>query len=173
MDKQIIAQLIGFVALTLSLMLFQKNNRATMLKLMLIASVLYSVHFFLLGALTGAALNALNAIRSYVYANKNEKKWASHWFWPIIFIFSCVVVCVLTWQGRYSILPALSASLQSVILWSNKTKMIRYLSLTVPPFWLTYNIIVGSIPGIIIEILVFCSVCVAIYRFDISPRQKS
>lgn len=168
----IFAQSIGFVALALSVLLFQKNNRVTMLRLMMAASFLYTVHFFMLGAYTGSAMNALGLGRSYIYSEKNQKIWASSRIWPALFILMGIAFGYLTFEGLYSILPVIAVSFQTLVFWLNKTRMIRLLSLFSPPFWFAYNHIVGSIPGMIIEVLVFGSVCVAIYRFDIIARRS-
>lgn len=64
MSTFLIAQLIGFIALTVSILIFQFNKRTVMLRLGMIAGAIYAVHFFMLGAYTGSAMNLIGSFRS-------------------------------------------------------------------------------------------------------------
>lgn len=171
--KIIIAQIIGFIALLLLVIVFQKNNRKSMLRLMMVAALLYSVHFFILGALTGSALNLLNMFRSYVFASRDDKQWAKYNWWLYVFIGAIIILGVTTWGGWYSILALTAVLVQTIAFWSTNTKFIRYISLLVPPCWFAYNYIVGSIPGMITEVMILSSLLVGIYRFDIQKQKPA
>ena len=168
--KTIIAQALGFVALAILIIVFQKNNRKTMLQLMMVAAFLFSVHFFMLGAMTGAAMNLLNVFRSYVFANREDKKWAKHGWWLYVFLFLVAILGIFTWDGYYSALALFAVAVQTFAFWSKNTNVIRLISLIVPPCWFAYNFIVGSIPGMVTEVLILASILVGIYRFDIKKR---
>lgn len=168
--KTLIAQAIGFIALALLVIVFQKNNRKSMLKLMMSAALLYSLHFLVLGAFTGAALNFLNVFRSFVFASREDKSWAKHDYWLYVFLVAIAILGAITWQGAYSILALIAVAVQTMAFWATNTRKIRYISLIVPPCWFAYNLIVGSIPGMITEILILGSLLVGIYRFDIKKQ---
>lgn len=168
--KIIIAQIIGFIALGLLVILFQKDNRSIMLRLMLVAAALFSVHFLLLGAFTGAAMNGLNVLRSYVFERRNNKKWAKAWWWPFVFVAAVIVLGLVTWGGYRSIFVIIAVSTQTAAFWMNNTRKIRLISLISPPCWFVYNIIVGSVPGMLTEVMILGSLLVGIYRFDISSK---
>lgn len=171
MTQMIIAQIIGFIALTLLIIVFQKNNRKSMLRLMMAAALLYALHFFILGALTGAVMNLLNVFRSYVFANRDDKEWAKHDWWLYVFLAAIALLGIVTWAGPYSILALMAVAMQTIAFWSKNTKKIRYISLVVPPCWFAYNFIVGSIPGMITEVLILGSLLVGLYRFDIKKQK--
>jgi hypothetical protein len=57
--NQIFIQLIGFVALGIAFSVYQLNERKGMLRLQMWASLLFSIHFFLLGAYTGSVSGSL------------------------------------------------------------------------------------------------------------------
>lgn len=169
--KIVIAQLIGFVALILLVIVFQRDNRKSMLRLMMAAALLYSVHFFMLGAFTGAAMNLLNMFRSYVFVNRDDAKWARHNWWLYVFLGAIFTLGVATWAGWYSVLAIVAVSVQTIAFWSTNTRVIRYISLIVPPCWFAYNLIVGSIPGMLTEAMILGSLLVGIYRFDIKKQE--
>ena len=168
--KTIVAQVIGFIALAILIIVFQKNNRKTMLRLMMVAAFLFSVHFFMLGAMTGAAMNLLNVFRSYIFANREDKSWAKHDWWLYVFLLLVVVLGIFSWDGYYSALALFALAVQTFAFWSKNTNVIRLISLIVPPCWFTYNLIVGSIPGMVTEVMILTSLLVGIYRFDIKKQ---
>jgi hypothetical protein len=155
---------IGLVALLIGTSVFQVNNRKTMLLLGMGASLLWSVHYLLLAAPTGVAMNILGASRGYIYHRTRPTKQNRWILWTLI----CVTMAatVLTWQGIISLL-ALIGSLGNVIAyWQTKPKYIRRLALISSPSWLTYNAISGSYPGVVAEILSITSNLLGQYRFD-------
>lgn len=77
----------------------------------------------------------------------------------------------ITWQGPISLLPLLASTIGGIALWHKDPKSIRRWALIVPPLWFTYNVIVGSYPGMIIEIIMFTSNLVGEYRFDIDHKK--
>lgn len=169
--KIVIAQIIGFIALVLLVIVFQKNNRKTMLRLMMVAALLFSVHFYLLGALTGAAINLLNVFRSFVFEHRNDKKWAKHQWWLYVFLAAIIAIGIKTWAGYYSMFVIIASGSQTIAFWSKNTRKIRFIALIPPPFWFAYNLIVGSAPGMITEAMILGSLLVGIYRFDIKKQK--
>ena len=77
-----ISQVIGFVGTIVSFIIFQQNKRSRIIGLQILSTSLFAVHYILLGAFTGAALNLIAVTRSIVFYN-NDKKWAKSpaWLW--------------------------------------------------------------------------------------------
>lgn len=164
-----VIQGIGVVALVANLSVFQTNKRKNMILLGLCGCLLWAGHFFLLGALTGAALNTVAAVRFYVYYRTKPSKrniWIM-WF----FIGVTILATALTWQGWISLLPFIGTASGVIAFWQKKTKYIRRLALVSSPPWLTYAIIVGSYPGIVVESLLLISNLTGQARFDFKKFQ--
>jgi hypothetical protein len=164
---ELVAQLVGFGGLTLAIIAFQINNRKKLILLHMAAATIFTLHFFMLGAFTGASLNAINIARNYIFAKKYDYKWARSPWVLATFITLFVIAGALTWDGWYSVLPVIGMVAGSVAFWMKNTTTIRFLALIAPPCWFAYNFIVGSIPGMIAEILIFSSIVAAIIRYDI------
>lgn len=135
-----------------------------MLTLQLIAALLYAVHFYLLGAITGAALNATGAARNYAFTRHSDKR---SWWLPGAFIAVFCLVTALTWQGPLSLLPLGGMISGTLAFWQRTPNHIRLIALISPPLWFTYNFISGSYPGMLVETIMFGSNLIGIYRFDI------
>ncbi len=136
----------------------------------MIAAVFFTIHFVLLDAWTGAAMNILAALRAYVFNLRDSKWYIDHPLVVYLFIDLFWIGGLLTWDGFHSILPVISLTLECFALWSKKTKYIRWILLSSFPFWTIYHIIVGSYAGIATESFVAISIIVSIIRFDVLKK---
>ncbi len=166
-----IVQPIGVLALIVTARTFQANKRRNMLHLQFLASILYAIHFILLGAHTGAALHVTGATRDYVY-DHSLGRWRHHWP-PFVFAAIIVVASILTWEGPHSILPLLGSLSITVAFWQRSPRMIRLFALLSPPLWFAYDFISHSYPGMIAETLLFASTFIGMYRFDRLSHKSS
>jgi hypothetical protein len=129
------------------------------------AAVLYTVHFYLLGAFTGSAMNAVGGTRSYIYSKVTP---SIKNIWVLLFFTVLAIgATIWTWQGYISILPLLGSSSGAIAYWQSNPKIIRRLAMIAPPLWFTYNAISGSYPGMAIEVIMLTSNIVGQYRFDV------
>lgn len=164
MSSSIIAQLIGVIAVCFSLAIFQVNKREIMLRIGAVAGLLYAVHFFLIGAPTGAAMNIVGSIRSYIFSiiKPTRKN-----IWILVF-FICVSLlgAALTWEGALSLLPMGGIIFGALAFWQSNPTTIRRLALIASPLWFIYNAASGSYPGMFIEIFIMTSNLIGQYRFD-------
>lgn len=141
-----------------------------MLRLGALAAALYTVHFYLLGAFTGAAMNLVGGVRSYSYSKVTPNR-SNVWI-PILFTAIAILGTLLTWQGYLSILPLLGTTCGAVAFWQNNPKHIRRLAMLASPLWFVYNFISGSYPGMLIEVIMLTSNLVGQYRFDRKPALR-
>lgn len=170
MPHHLAAQLIGFVAVGFSLAVFQVNNRRTMLTLLICSALLYACSFYMLNAYTGAAMNLLAAVRSYVYIRHPKQQDLKT---LIIFQLIFVAATALTWQGPISLLPFIGTASGTLAFWLLNLKQTRLLTLISPPSWFIYDLLSGSYPGMFIEVINISSNLVGIYRFDLRKPQHA
>lgn len=160
-----LVQLIGFIAVLGAFFMFLANNRHTMLRIHVLSSLLWALHYVLLGAPTGAAVNVLRAGRDYAFDRFRRHKW----IYPTSLVL-LVLVAILSWHNWTSIFPIIATTIGTTALWQKSPRRIRFLSLFVPPFWFLYNVTNGSIAGMVNDLIIFSSVLVGIYRFDVHPK---
>ncbi len=169
--NNLIIQLIGFIGLVFLVLSFQQNNRNKILVLILTGQLIFLAHFILIGAWTAVAMNTVGALRTLIFQYKETKRWAERYFWPFIFILGFILSGLLAWQEWYSVLPIIAMSIETVGLWMNKPKAIRFINLFPHPLWFTYNLIMMSWAGITVEVMIFISILIAIYRYDIKHQK--
>jgi len=136
-----------------------------MLLLGLTACLLWSAHFYLLGAMTGSAMNLMAAGRFCVYYKVKPSKHNRWIMWT--FMGLTALATAITWQGLISLLPFIGTASGVLAFWQKKTKYIRRLALVSSPPWFIYAAIVGSYPGMVAEAMLLGSNFIGQYRFDL------
>ena len=63
----IIGQTLGFIAVALGFLTYQMKTQKQLLIVLMITCCVFSVHYFLLGALPGCMLNLVGAVRCVFY----------------------------------------------------------------------------------------------------------
>lgn len=164
-----IAQGFGFIGLVMVAASFQQKTQKKILFFQMLAGFAFIIHFMMLGAYTGAALNFLGAIRSIVFSFKEKSKIIRSPFCPILFMALFAVVGILTWEGPLSILPTAAMVLLSLSFWLTNPRMTRMLTLPGSPMWFVYDVFNNSWTGMITEVFATSSMIIAIVRYDIIP----
>lgn len=170
MDQFIIAQSVGVAATILALSVFQVNKRTSMLWLALAAGMLFTLHFWLLGAYTGAILNFVAAVRTYAFVKVNPSRKNIWMLWVSTLIG--LVATIILWQGPLSLFAFAGYATSGIMFWQTKPKNIRLWGIVPSPFWFTYNAITHSYPGMFIEVVNVVSVLIGMYRFDRTSKSK-
>lgn len=149
---------------------FQMNKHKQIMIMQILATSLFGLQYFLLGAYTGMAVDIIAIIRGIVFYNK-DKKWASSNIWLIMFIALFIVSGIFTWQGASSLLVVGAMILNTFSFSFTKPKLVRSTILISSPLMLIYNILTGSIGGIINELCVEISSVVGLFRYDIKRKK--
>ena len=162
----IFVQGVGAASLICALLSFQQKKRAHIMALQMLASLLFSLQLFLLGAVTGACVDLISFIRTMIFASREKHKWASSPVWLIGFLLAMIISGLLTWSNIYSLTAILGSCLSTIALWMKDGSKIRFVSLFVGPCWIIYNWIYGSVAGVLSEILAMTSIIIGILRLD-------
>lgn len=169
-QTQIIAQLIGFIGtITIAIGMQQKKYKNIVI-CKITNEVASAVHYLLLGGYTGMILNLASCFTNgvYYFRIKNNK---STLVFQILFGGMFAALGLLSWHGWISVFAITAKLLSSVSLGINSPRAIRIINLISTPCWLLYNIFMFSIPGMISDSLVICSVLIAVIRLDILKRE--
>jgi hypothetical protein len=169
---QIFIQLIGIIGLLIALLSFQKEKRGSILAYLIVAQVIFVLHFALLGAWIGAVMNAISALRSYISSQRMTKKWCSSNLWLYFFIIISWISGLFIWKSILSILPIIAMTIDSYATWNKNPKFIRLLTAIPRPLWFIYNYSVLSYAGMLSETMGFISIIAGIIRFDICKGRQ-
>lgn len=156
-------QVIGFVAILVQVIAWQYNKRSKITYATILAQIIFVLHFILLGAAVAAAVNVVGIARNVSYMKYKNKK--IHIL--LIFIALQLLMAGIFWQGPISVLALFGGVLSTIAFWQTKPVQMRKVIIFMPVLWLGYNIYFMSLPGIISNVGVFVSTCLAIMRYDI------
>lgn len=172
---EIIAQIIGIIAMLCNILSYQGKKQKMIILLQLFGGILFAVNFLLLGATVGGILNIIAAFRAIVYLYKDKFR-ADKIIWLVMFSLSYITVYVLnfTLLGKepnlfnlvIEFLPIIGMLAINIGFMLKKASDVRKCALVGSPAWLIYNISAGSIGAIICEAFSLVSIFVGILRHD-------
>ncbi len=176
----IIAQTIGIIAMIVAICSFQQRTQKRIVTFQFVSSILFSTHFFMIGAITGGILNAIGIVRAAIFAKRDTKAWAAHPLW--IYIFSAIFIGVyalnFTVLGTtpilrnflLEILPVIGMVATTIAFRMKKAAHVRIFSLISAPLWLIYNVANFSLGGILTEAFSLGSILIGMLRLDIKKN---
>lgn len=167
-----VAQTFGFMAMAGAIICFQQKNRDRILIWQIVVTVLWTIHFILLKSPTGAAINAMQVVRSIIFLNKDKHAFTKWNGWPVVFTLITVALGIVTWEGPMSILPIIGTTFSTVSLWMKKPLTIRLLTLPVSVTWGIYDLLSGSVAGCCNETIAIINIIIAIFRVDLRKKPE-
>lgn len=153
------AQIVGLIATAFIIVAYSFKNDTSYRAIASAGGFLFSLHFFMLGAFAGSAVNLINGFRSIsaIHFHKSKKLML---FFMALYIFSAFFVV----EEFIDALPFLNGLLGAYAIFQLSGIRMRLVMLVVSGMWMAYNIIFMSIGGIITECFVLTSNCITIYR---------
>lgn len=160
------AQLIGFVGTLIIVLSYQCKAQRKILLLQIASCAVFTLHFVILGAWTGAALNFVGMLRCIVFSNRAGSRIFNNRIWLYGFCIVSVALGIATWSNWTSIMPTIAMVTSSFALWSDSAQTNRLISLiSVSPLWMIYNLLNGSISGFVTELIVQTSIIIGLVRY--------
>ena len=156
----------GIVGLILCVIPFQFKKHKHIVLCKMFSELSFAFQYILMGAYTGALVDLISGFRNFLFCKFVEKGRSTL---PVIIIFSSIVISigVFTWSGVLSVFPVLAKVLTTVSYGMKNEKALRLITLPSCIFWIIYNFSVGGWEALIGDFLAFCSIIIAIYKFDI------
>ena len=169
---EIIAQVVGALGILTNALIYQQKTRRRLIAFKLIADVIWGTHYAMLGAYSGMAICIIAVFRELIFINREEKKWAQHIIWPIIFVSAALSTAALTWNGPLSILPAVASATSVIGFWIGKPRFSRILVFPITALMVTYDALSGSYAGLLNEAISVTSTVIGIIRLDIKKKNE-
>lgn len=154
-------QILGFIyALFLILSNFGKSTKQ-ILFLQTISFFFKTLHYYLLGGISGFLTSLISMIRNIIFYKIKESK-----IWVVFFIIIHIIIGIITLKSIYTLLPVFATIIYTLIINYNNPKYLRYGIFITSLTWLIYNIYIISYSGIIIQIIMLISNIIAIIKLD-------
>ena len=153
-----IIQIIGFIAMILLCISSFIKQKDTMLMYQLIAYLILSVHYLLLGGYTGSILELMLVIAS-ILGSKNIK---NKNIFMSIFIIVYFLICIVTFTDWYSIIPAIACVIMTwCLIYGNKMALRLGLIISLIG-WGLYSAFIGSYSVFISNLLMILFITISL-----------
>ncbi|MFU2047419.1 YgjV family protein [Avibacterium gallinarum] len=153
-----ISQLLGILAFILGVICFYQKNDKKLKIVMLIQNITYMSHFILLGANVAALSSLLSTLRTATSIYVSSKYIA--FFFVLLGIIFGYVIADSVWQ----VFPIIASTIGTISLFLLKGIPMRLFMLVGSACWLTNNILVGSLGGVLLESTVMVVNTITIIR---------
>lgn len=165
----IASQIIGLAAVGLYLISYQLKKRKQIVWVTCISNALYVLQYILLGAFSGAVMDFMSTVASFLAAKKNEssfKKYAKVLAVSNIIVITAVGIISAYLQKEWiELLPVAGALFQTGGLWFDDEQTIRKFGLCSAPFWLVYNYISQAYGAALGSVIAIVSILIAMARY--------
>ena len=160
----IIGQIFGIIAVILGFVTYQVRTQKKLLFVQILTTLVFVIHYLLIGAVSGMALNMVAMVRNIVYSRRDLKIFSCKG-WPAIFAVIMGIMGLLSWQGWYSVFVVLGLVINSLCMAFKDPQKIRKSILVTSPLVLIYDAFALSVGGMIYESVAIVSALVGILRF--------
>ena len=162
---KVIAQIIGFVALFISLIAYHRKDKKSIISNLVICNLFKLVHYLLLGAYSGCVTKIIAIIRDGFIIIKERNTKLSNNLFLLFFIMLYVIAAFFTYDGILSLFPLVAPLIYTLFIWNGNELVVKKTAFYCYFIWLVYNIFVFSIPEIIANILGIISTFIAIKNY--------
>ena len=165
----IISQIIGLAAVGLYLLSYQLKKRKHIVWATCISNAFYVLQYVLLGAFSGAVMDALSTVGSFFAGKKHAPHFEK--YTKLIAAANLIVITVaglfiaIAQHDPIELLPILGAVFQTGGLWCEDEQTIRKFGLCSAPFWLIYNFLSQAYGAALGSVLAIVSVVTAMIRY--------
>lgn len=159
-----IAQILGFVCVIMSFLIFRNISRKASLTIKITSDFISGIHFFLLQQWTGGVLNFLNIFRGLCFYQRGQKKWAEGKWLPALFAVITIVGSILGWTGPESLLPMTGSCIIVLGFWNTDTRYLRRYNFVGVFLWMIYGIFSLSVSTILGNALAMISITITEVR---------
>ena len=168
----IIGQIIGVIAMAVLFVSYQFKEPKTLLTIQCIGVFLMCVHYLLIEAVSGLALNIVCLLRNLAYANKDKKFLSGKWI-PVLFAVAVGAVGIFFWEAYYSIFIVVPLVINTLFLSLPDTQKLRYSILVTSPLVFIYDAFVISVGGMANESLTVISSVIGIVRHRKNQKNEN
>jgi len=164
----ILIQLLGFMAWGFLVLSYYRKNTDKILVFQIIGTLLYCIHYFLLGGYSGLFICAFETIFDYGYYKTDKDDY--------IYIFSVpirILGGLLTFRGFMDLLPII-ASLTDGYTLTKQKKIVVVGAIISYTLWVIYDIYIMSISGAITDgIIVLSNLSIILFNYNILKKDDN
>lgn len=155
-------QLIGILAFCVMVLSFYNKNPRTIIAYQIVSNFAYTVHYLLLGALSGAYISFVGIFRNIALLKVKKNKSIL----AIIVIFLYLLITIIFYENIYSIFPLIANSIYLLLMIKNTRKSLIIAGIISAIMWGSYAIFVKSYASMITESILLVSNTIQLVKLN-------
>ena len=176
MNWKIVGEIIGFIAIGESFLIYFSQTRQRMLLFKLLSDTLWLLNFLCIGGYTGALLNTVGICRELVFYNRDRSKICGNRIWLPIFLIATLISPIVSMisgaEGLYALLPAFGSAFAVIGFYQKNPRLTRRIGFFAQLLWLIYAIFVQNYSSIVCNAILIASTIAGELRAFYIERKK-
>ena len=167
----IIGQIFGVIAILFGFISYQVKTQRQLIFMQSATALVFCVHYFLIGAYTGMAMNAVNIVRNFVYDKRNQRG-SNDVYTPLAFAIVQAIIGIVTWNAWYSVFVFLGIVGNTVCMSFKNPQNVRKSIIITSPLVFTYDAFAKSWGGMAYEAVAWISAIIGIVRVAVAEKNN-
>ena len=163
-DIRPIGQIIGLIAVTISVFSYQAKTKNKILFLQVVSNSLNIVHYLLIQGYSGFYIKIVAVIRDSFLIEKEKHKKLNSKLFLYLFIIAYLLIAIFTYDRLTSIFVLFAVLVYTIIIWDGNEKSVRVAAVITCMLWLAYNVSVRSYPNMLSNAITLISAFIALIR---------
>ena len=155
-------QLIGILAFCVMLLSFYKKKTSTIIAYQIISNLAYTIHYLLLGALSGSFISIVGVFRNILLLRIKKHKNVL----AAIIIFIYLLITIIFYENYSSILPMIANSQYLISMLRGTKKSMLIGGLISSSLWFTYGVFVSSYASMLTESILLISNSIQLIKLN-------
>jgi len=169
----ILTHIIGLIGLIVVIVGTQAKQKKNLVLSQAMTNLCFTVQYFLLGAMAGAVVATIDAIRMFTfYGHDRKKKKPSLWI-LLMFAVLSIGFGLLMFKNIFSLLPIVAALATTYGGWQKKAKVLRLAMMVSSGILIIHDVYFGAYVGMLAYVLVFGSTLVGLVRRDVLKKGQA
>ena len=162
----ILIHIIGGIGILIWILSVQNKDKSNILLYQGVANVFIALQFFLFKVYTPASMDAVTAVRSFIYQGYAKKDKPIPIFWLFVFLTITFFFAIFTWSGLLGLIPIINSTMYIITTWLKDTKWLRIFFVVAAMFWLYYNLTIGAYALVVGNIFEIITGVYSVIRFN-------
>ena len=162
--RSIIIQIVGAIAFILLSISYYKKEKDKILFYQILSYIMFTIHYYMLGGLTGAMCNFIGLIAFIIIYIFDKYKFANKKILIYSIIPFLVVISLITYENIFSLFPIIASVIAIASFLSDDENLIRQIGAIATFCWLIYAIVYKSYVAIVFEVLTFTATAIAFFK---------
>ena len=159
-----IGQGFGILTVLLGFLNYQAKTRKSLLFIHLSTTLCFALHYGLIGAFAGMAMNLVGTVRDTTFAVIEKSRKVNRWY-SIGFAIIMAIMGIISWEAWYSIIVVIALTINSYAMSFTNPNDLRKSILVTSPMVLIYDILAHAYGGTVYETVAIISAIIGLYRY--------